>query len=522
MNTATEIQVKDEILTHEIDPHIFVIFGASGDLSRRKLIPAIFDLFDGGHLPDGFALLGISRSKMSDDDFRDRVFENNEHLDLSSVSSDAKEEFAQRLFYQSIDTLNAADYATVATRLAEIEQQFKTGGNCIFYLSTPPSLYARIPEFLAAEHLNCTENGWRRLVVEKPFGYDLQSAQQLNRDLKQYFDEDQIYRIDHYLGKETVQNLLVTRFANSIFEPLWNHNYIHHVEITSAEDIGVGSRGGYYDKSGALRDMLQNHLMQVVAHVAMEPPIAPNATAIRNEKVKLFQSLRPIAESDVAKYAIRGQYLPSTIRGEKVKGYREEDGVAAESKTETYAALEFYIDNWRWADVPFYIRTGKRLPTRVAEITITFKKPPHTLFRRESHILRTNNQLVIRIQPDEGIVLKFGMKVPGEGFKVNDVGMDFRYSELAEKDVVNAYERLLLDCMKGDATLYAHGDSVEYCWEFVDPILAAWENDPSIKIYGYPAGTWGPELADGLIKDSELTWRNPCRNLTNEDSFCEL
>ena len=420
------------------------------------------------------------------------------------------------------NALDGSDYAKVTSRISRLDQQFKTAGNCIFYLSTPPSLYAKIPEFLAAENLNQAEGSWRRLVIEKPFGYDLQSARDLNRDLKKHFREEQIYRIDHYLGKETVQNLLVTRFANSIFEPLWNHNYIHHIEITSAEDIGVGSRGGYYDTSGALRDMLQNHLMQVVAHVAMEPPIAPNSTAIRNEKVKLFQSLRPIAEADVHRYAIRGQYLPSTIRGEKVKGYREEEGVANDSRTETYAALEFYIDNWRWADVPFYIRTGKRLPTRVAEITITFKKPPHTLFRRESEILRANNQLVLRIQPDEGIVLKFGMKVPGEGFKVNDAGMDFHYSELAENSGVTAYERLLLDCMKGDATLYAHGDSVEYCWEFVDPILQAWENDPSIKIYGYPAGTWGPDVADQLIKDCDLTWRNPCRNLTADNTFCEL
>ena len=345
----------------------------------------------------------------------------------------------------------------------------------------------------------------------------------MNASLKAHFDEDNIYRIDHYLGKETVQNLLVTRFANGIFEPLWNRNYIHHVEITSAENIGVGSRGGYYDHSGALRDMVQNHLMQVVAHVAMEPPVAPDAASIRKEKSKLFESLRPLSDADVHQHVIRGQYLASHVRGEIVKGYREEKGVPGDSKTETFVALKFFIDNWRWSDVPFYVRTGKRLPTKVAEITITFNKPPHTLFRREAEMFnKPNNQLIIRIQPDEGLLLNFGMKVPGEGFHAKNVSMDFHYSELADSDVPEAYERLLLDCMKGDPTLYAHGDSVEHCWQFVEPILDAWKSDASIPIYGYPAGSWGPEVADDLIKPKKTGWRNPCRRLTDDNSFCEL
>mgnify|MGYP001167377005 FL=1 len=344
----------------------------------------------------------------------------------------------------------------------------------------------------------------------------------MNASLHQCFDENQIYRIDHYLGKETVQNMLVTRFANGIFEPLWNRNYVQHVEITSAEDLGVGSRGGYYDKSGALRDMLQNHLMQVVAHVAMEPPISSSPEAIRSEKLKLFQSLRPIREDQVSRYAIRGQYLSSRIRGQQVKGYRQEDGVPEDSITETYAALKFYIDNWRWAGVPFYIRTGKRLPTKVTEVVITFKTPPHTLFQKHEQVTHLHNQIVMRIQPDEGLLLKFGMKVPGSGFNVKTTGMDFHYSDLAEEKVPEAYERLLLDVMKGDPTLYTHGDSVIEVWKFLKPIQDVWANDPNVKIYGYPAGTWGPSVADNLIEGEDLFWRNPCKNLTNDENYCEL
>ncbi|MEM9409480.1 MAG: glucose-6-phosphate dehydrogenase [Planctomycetota bacterium] len=505
-----------------MEPLIFVIFGASGDLTRRKLIPAVFDLFKSNHLPENFAILGVSRSSLSDQDFRDKAFLKNELMDLSGEEQSTIDQFASQLFYQPIDTSNAEDYGKVKERLVQLGKEHQTGENFIFYLSTPPSLYETIPAYLATHGLNQSENGWRRLVIEKPFGYDRESARNLNLSIRQHFDENQIYRIDHYLGKETVQNMLVTRFANGVFEPLWNHNYVHHVEITSAENIGVGSRGGYYDKSGALRDMLQNHLMQVVAHVAMEPPIAPDAEAIRNEKIKLFRSLRQIEERDVMKYAIRGQYMASMMEGEKVKGYRDEEGVPEDSKTETFAAIKFFIDNWRWSNVPFYVRTGKRLPTKVTEVTITFKSPPHTLFNRVNSVAKSNNQLVIRIQPDEGLLLNFGMKIPGDGFRVKNVGMDFHYSDLAEEEVPKAYARLLLDCMKGDATLYAHGDSVEYAWEFVEPILNAWSYDPEIPVYGYPAGSWGPMVADEMIEPEDLTWRNPCKWLTSDDTFCEL
>ncbi len=505
-----------------IQPVIFVIFGASGDLTRRKLIPAIYDLFKHKLLPEKFAVLGVSRSKLSDDDFRQKGLLANDLFDVSDEPKETVEAFAQLLFYQPIDTNEADDYAKVRERLEKLDADFATAGNFIFYLSTPPVLYDKIPKFLTAHGLNRAQGCIRRLVIEKPFGYDRESARSLNRSLTEFFPENEIYRIDHYLGKETVQNLLVTRFANSVFEPLWNRNYIHHVQITNAEPIGVGNRGGYYDQSGALRDMLQNHLMQIVAHVAMEPPISPSADAIRAEKIKLFQSLRPIEESEVAKSCIRGQYMASNMRGEMVKGYRDEEGVPGDSKTETFAAVKFHIDNWRWSGVPFYVRTGKRLPTKVTEVAITFNKPPHKIFRRECDYSLANNQLVMRIQPDEGLLLGFGMKVPGEGFNVKNVGMDFHYSDLAQEDVPEAYERLLLDCIKGDPTLYAHGESVEYSWQFVEPILNAWQNDDSIPVYGYPAGTWGPEVADAMIEPEELTWRNPCRMLTEDTSFCVL
>lgn len=503
-----------------MDGVIFVIFGASGDLAVRKLIPAIFELYQGKYLPENFAVLGVSRSSYTDAAFRKKVFSESEFID--PVISKEHKNFAERLSYVPIQTAEKKDYAKVKKQLAKLDKKFNIGGNYIFYLSTPPFLYKTIPACLAAHGLNEEKDGWKRLVIEKPFGYDLETAIELNKDIKQYFEEDQIYRIDHYLGKETVQNLLVTRFANGIFEPLWNRNYIDHVQITNAENLTVGSRGGYYDKSGALRDMFQNHLMQIVAHVAMEPPIAADAKAIRNEKLKLLQSIRPIKESDVSKQVIRGQYTSSTIGEETVKGYRQEEGVPDDSKTATFIALKFFIDNWRWAGVPFYVRSGKALPTKVTEVVITFKDPPHALFRKEEMVYNDNNHLVIRIQPDEGLLLKFGMKVPGAGFEVKDVGMDFHYSDLANTHVPAAYERLLLDVIKGDATLYARGDSVEEAWRFVDPILKAWEDNPDIKVYGYPAGTWGPMVASKLIESDDVTWRNPVKELTTEDDFSEV
>ncbi len=505
------------------DDHILIIFGASGDLTKRKLIPALFSLEKQKRLPEKFIVLGVSRTELTGEQFRQRMIPELEKEASGQEEKNLIRTFLNRLSYFPLDTGNPADYARLKEKFQEIDKATGDCGNAIYYLATPPSLYEIIPMSLHQQGLTGNQGkGWKRLIVEKPFGYDLQSARHLNRKLLEYFSEDQIYRIDHYLGKETVQNVMVTRFSNGIFEPLWNRNYIHHVEITAAESIGVENRGGYYDRSGALRDMVQNHLLQLVGLVAMEPPTVINSQAIRNETLKIFQSLRKYSPGEVEDNVIRGQYTDSTIRGEKIKAYREEKGVKPDSRTETYVALKLNIDNWRWGGVPFYIRTGKHLPTRVTEIVIHFKPTPHKLFHFDKTRFNSDNQLVIRIQPDEGILFKFGMKIPGVGFRVQDVNMDFHYSDLAEGELPEAYQRLLLDCMQGDATLFARGDSVEEAWDFIDPILKTWEENPTIQVYGYPAGTWGPEVADDLINEPQMTWRYPCKNLSNDGIFCEL
>lgn len=500
--------------------HIFVIFGASGDLTKRKLLPAIYSLYVQDLLPDRFALLGVSRSKFSDEDFREKMKKSlNEFKEIDDLSK--IDEFVNKIFYLSIDPQNKESYNNLTNRLTDLRATNNICSNTIFYLSTPPNLYSIIPKNLALSNLNSEDDGWKRVVIEKPFGYDFESAEKLKDELLQDWAEEQIFRIDHYLGKETVQNLLVTRFSNGIFEPLWNRNFIHRVEVTSAENIGVEERGGYYDSSGALRDMVQNHLLQIVGLVAMEPPSSLEPLAIRNEILKVFQSFRPIKPRDVKDIVNRGQYLESKIKGETAKAYRDEKGVDPHSTTETYAAIKFYIDNWRWGGIPFYIRTGKRLPTRVTEVVIHFKPTPHFLFNKDGS---TNpcNQLVIRIQPDEGILLKFGMKIPGAGFDVQNVNMDFHYSDLSAVRIPSAYERLLYDSMKGDSTLFARSEEVMAAWKFLMPILDAWKNDKNIPLYGYPSGTWGPENADDLIEGENMTWRYPCKNLADDGIYCEL
>ncbi len=500
--------------------HIFVIFGASGDLTKRKLIPAIYSLYVQKLLPENFALIGVSRTALNDESFRSKMKtalgEFNEIGDKSF-----EDKFLQNVFYQSINTENADDFPILKNRIEEIRKELNIGGNIIFYLSTPPNMYGIIPQNLAKHKLNDESDGWKRLIIEKPFGYDLESAEKLRDEIMANWNENQIYRIDHYLGKETVQNLLVTRFSNGIFEPLWNRNFIHHVEVTSAESIGVEGRGGYYESSGALRDMIQNHLLQVVSLVAMEPPSSLEPESIRNEILKVIQSFRSIDKNDVRNVAIRGQYISSKIKGESIIGYRDEDGVAQNSMTETYAALKFYIDNWRWGGIPFYIRTGKRLPTRVTEVVIHFKHTPHFLFKKNG-APNSHNQLVIRIQPDEGILLKFGMKIPGQGFDVQTVNMDFHYSDLSVGRIPTAYERLIHDAMKGDSTLFARTEEVMGLWKFLTPVIEAWKDEKDIPLYGYPAGTWGPERADDLIDDPNMTWRYPCKNLTDDVLYCEL
>lgn len=501
--------------------HLIVIFGASGDLTRRKLVPALFNLKKQNLLPVNFAVLGVGRTALVHDSFREDM-----KAGIASFSeiTNPKEksqldEFLSALYYISIDTFNPEAYAALKTEISIIDSKHKLDNNIIFYLATPPNLYDKIPAFLANQGLNQKSH---KLIIEKPFGTDLQSAKKLNHDLLNYFTEDQIYRIDHYLGKETVQNILVTRFSNHIFEPIWNRNYVHHVEITNAESLGVEKRGGYYDNSGALRDMIQNHLLQLVGLIAMEPPILADSVNIRNETLKVFKSIRHLSPEKIRRDVIRGQYLSSSINKEKVLSYREEEGVRNDSKTETYAAMKFFIDNWRWSGVPFYVRTGKRLPTRVSEVVIHFKTTPHHLFCNDLGQPNDSNQLVIRIQPDEGLLMKFGMKVPGAGFTVQNVNMDFHYSSLTDKKIPEAYERLLLDCMLNDSTLYARGDAAETTWEFINPILEAWKEDNSIPLYGYPSGTWGPDVADSLIEEPWLTWRHPCKNLTDDGIYCEL
>ncbi len=501
---------------------ILVIFGASGDLTARKLIPAIFSLAGDGYLPENFVVLGASRTAFSDEEFRKKVVTESKYL-KKKIKDDQQKiitDFADRIFYHELSDDQKSDYGPLKNRIESLNSEYGTDSNYIFYLSTPPSAYGPISKSLYDEGLTKEDEGWRRLIVEKPFGYSLETAKKLNKSLHRYFKEPQIFRIDHYLGKETVQNLLVTRFANSIFEPLWNRNYIHHVEITNAESGGVEKRGNYYDKSGALRDMFQSHLLQIVAFVIMEPPLNSDAEEIRDEKLKALKSLRIMTDPEVLrKNTIRAQYISATIDGEKVKGYREEDDVDPNSKTETYAALKFFVDNWRWADVPFYVRTAKRMPTKVTEVVIHFNAPHHQIFK-DAKMSSKDNKLIIRIQPDEGILIKFGVKVPGQGFKVERANLDFYYSSLVDNHVMEAYERLLLDAMQGDATLYARADEVEAAWAFVDPILNYWK-DSNQNVYGYSAGAWGPKNAGDLIEGIHM-WRNPGEQLAEDPRFCVI
>ena len=477
-----------------------VIFGASGDLTHRKLIPALYNLFKFGRL-NKFSVLGVARSELNDETFREKMRE--ALLETEETTPETLDAFCSHLYYQAVNTSDAADYGKLVPRLEELHTKYQTNGNTLYYMSTPPSLYGVIPECLAAHGLNEEKDGWKRIIVEKPFGYDEKTAQELDVQIHRFFEEHQIYRIDHYLGKETVQNLLVLRFSNGWFEPLWNRNFIDYVEITGAESIGVEERGGYYDGSGAMRDMFQNHLLQVLAMVAMEPPAIINANSMRDEVAKVMHSLRPLTAEDMEHNLVLGQYTAAEINGKMEKGYLEEKGVPADSRTETYIALRCEIENWRWAGVPFYVRTGKRLPARVTEIVIHFKTTPHPVFSQNA----PENKLIIRIQPDEAISMRFGLKKPGAGFEAKEVSMDFRYADLAGAQVLTAYERLLLDAMKGDATLFARTDSVHAAWKFVQPILDYKAN--SGRIHEYEAGTWGPVAADKLIAKQGKVWRKP-------------
>ncbi|MGF1473217.1 MAG: glucose-6-phosphate dehydrogenase [Rubrobacteraceae bacterium] len=491
------------------EPVVVVIFGASGDLTKRKLIPALYDLAAQRRLPMEFAVVGLSRTEMSHEEFRDRLREGVEEQRANSFSEEVWETFSNGLFYLAGDSTHPDTYQELKEFMKQLDEDREIRGNRIFYLSSSASLFAPIVEQLGDAGMNEGEDGgYARLVIEKPFGHDLESAEELNADIQEHFGEDQIYRIDHYLGKETVQNILALRFSNGIFEPIWNQHYVDHVQITVAESDGIGTRGAFYEATGAMRDVIQNHGMQVFCLTAMESPVAFDADSVREEKVKVLKAVREVPEDDVEHYAVRGQYESGWVWGEEVEGYREEDDVDPDSNTETYVALKLFVDNWRWAGVPFYMRTGKRLPKKVTEIAVQFKPTPHTLFAHSDSGGLEPNLMVIRIQPEEGVSLKIGAKVPGSGFEVSSVNMDLLYGTAFLEEAPEAYQRLLLDVMLGDPTLFIRADETEDSWKIIDPIMRAWADDKQ-KVAMYPAGTWGPEEADELLRESGREWRRP-------------
>ncbi len=488
------------------EPCSLVIYGASGDLTHRKLVPALYDLFEKHMLPASFNLVGISRSKMSDEDFKKHLKESLKQS-KPQLSDSLWDSFSQNFHYLAGGYDDPAAYQNLSKMLNQLDEENGTSCNRIFYLSTPPNVFEAIISNLGAVGLSREEKGYSRIVIEKPFGHNLESAKELNVKVKEVFRENQIYRIDHYLGKETVQNLLVMRFANSIFEPIWDRRHVDHVQITASEDLGVGSRAGYYESSGILRDMFQNHLFQVMCMIAMEPPVTYEANAIRDEKLKILKAMRPFDQRNLSHVAVRGQYGPGFLAGEKVPGYRQEEGVNPRSITPTYAAIKVFLDTWRWHGVPFLLRSGKRLPKRATEVAIQFKEPPNLLFKSNTTDL-SPNVLVVRIQPDEGITLKFETKVPGMTLEPKTVNMDFRYGTTFAEGTSEAYERLLLDCMLGDATLFIRGDETEAAWEALMPVLNHFENtQPEGDFPNYEAGSWGPAAADQLLEKPWRKWR---------------
>jgi glucose-6-phosphate 1-dehydrogenase len=510
MSTATQPNPLAEGL-HDYrvaNPSIMVIFGATGDLSSKKLLPAIYNLAKQRLLPAGFAVMGAAIDDLSDDAFRKRASDAiAQHSRTQPIDQTVLSAFLGEVFYQKVDFGKQDDFKALHKRLDELDSARHTAGNRIYYCATPPPTYETIIEQLKTAAMT-TGPGFHRIVVEKPFGSDLKSARELNKIVQRVFHEDSVYRIDHYLGKETVQNILAFRFANTIFEPVWNSNLIDSVQITAAEELGVEMRGAYYDKAGTLRDIVQNHALQLLALTAMEPPVAFDPNAVRDEKVKVLRAIRPLAEEEVAQATVRGQYTKGWVLGERVAGYREEHAVAQGSLTETFAALRLFVDNWRWAGVPFYIRAGKRLPKRATEIRIAFKRPPHLTFGRDAAADLEPNAITLRIQPEEGISLRFGAKVPSAGVKLRSVTMDFDYASSFLVETPEAYERLLLDCMIGDPTLFTRSDEVEAAWTLIDPIEAAWRDDRP-QLQTYEAGTWGPAGAGKLLESDGREWHRP-------------
>src|ERR1700727_1786806 len=470
------------------DPCAIIMFGASGDLAKRKLMPALYDLAFHSCLAPSFRLLGFARTKMSDEDFRKSAGEFLPKGQEEGADEAKKSEFLKCLQYFSGDYDDPEAFQKLSKRLDEIDSEGGIGGNRLFYLATPPEVYPHVIQQLKKANLTKSkgDKSWTRIIIEKPFGSDLASAKELNKTVLDSFEESQVYRIDHYLGKETVQNMLVFRFGNGIFEPLWNRNYIDSVQITAAESLRVERRGGFYENAGALRDMIQSHVLQLTSLTAMEAPATFDATSVRNEKIKVLQSIRPFTAESIWKMVIRGQYGPGTVGGKQVPGYRQEPGVNPNSAAETFVALKLFVDNWRWSGVPFYLRTGKRLARPTTEVAIGFKKAPHMVFQGENV---ESNSLVLNIQPDEGISLSFGAKAPGGHMQIRPVEMDFRYKQAFGGGSRDAYATLINDCIRGDATLFDRADSVEAAWSLVDPILDAWQKGTPPPFPNYPAGS---------------------------------
>ncbi len=489
-----------------VHPTSLIIFGATGDLAHRKLLPALYNLAHEGQLPERFEVIGVGRRDQEHEDFRDTLTDAIQRYSRRRPDPNVLAGLVQDSRYVQGSFDDDEIYAELGRTLAEFDEQAGRRLDRVFYLSTAPEFFPLIAGKLGAAGLDHTEGVQTRIVIEKPFGYDLASARALNVELLDVFDETQIFRIDHYLGKETVQNLMALRFANALFEPVWNRNYIDHVQITASEDIGIGGRAGYYERSGALRDLVQNHMLQLLALLAMEPPTAFDADRLRDEKLKVLEAIVPPPVDAVGEMAVRAQYAPGVVGGVRVPGYLEENGVAADSRTPTYAALRLHVSNWRWAGVPFYLRTGKRLARKLTEIAVILKPVPHLAFQSSGSVGIQANQIVFTLQPDEGVSVSIGAKIPGSRMRIRPVNMEFRYGTSFLSESPEAYERLILDAMLGDATLFTRNDEIEALWGIIDPILDAWEQDTTTELPRYEAGSTGPAEADGLIWDGAV-WR---------------
>jgi glucose-6-phosphate 1-dehydrogenase len=507
---ATDLEQENPLIAGlerlPVRPTALVIFGATGDLAHRKLLPALYNLAHEGALPERFELIGVARREQERDDFKDMAQQSIERFSRRRPDPKVLDGLLDDMRYVPGAFDDDEVYSALAQCLGQFDERAGQPLNRVFYLSTAPQFFSLIAGKLGAAGLARTENAETRIVIEKPFGYDLASARQLNAHVLEVFDESQVFRIDHYLGKETVQNLMALRFANALFEPVWNRNFIDHVEITAAEDVGIEGRAGYYEGAGALRDLVQNHMMQLLALLTMEPPTSFNADRVRDEKLKVLEAIVPPAIEDVPHMSVRAQYASGTVGGKRVPGYLEEDGVDPHSRTETYAAIRLHVSNWRWADVPFYLRTGKRLDRKLTEIAVTLKPVPHLAFQSIGSVGVQPNQIILTVQPDEGVSVTLGAKIPGPRMRIRPVNMEFRYGTSFMSESPEAYERLILDAMRGDATLFTRGDEIEALWGIIDPILTGWHEDTESVIPQYPAGSAGPPEANALL-DGNRKWR---------------